>query len=199
VCHFLVLIAQLTVALPFLEGGYARNRDVFVAGGIGWTLIAVGLAAVRFGPRIGSLGESAVAQRLRQMNFARMKPILIWFVVLGVADIVFQRVTAASFGAEIPWTAMVARIPILYAAISLPSLGNLGTRELAWAWCFQDFAPRETLIAYALATNFVFLVMNVGLGVLFLPRALELVSQVRKAREAGAAPEPPLLSDPADP
>lgn len=199
VCHFLVLIGQLTITLPFLEGGYERNRDVFVAGGIGWALIAAGVAIVRFGPRIGSFGKTVIAERLRQVEFSRVRPILIWFVFLAAADVVFQRITAASFGADIPWTAMVARIPILYAAISLPSLGNLGTRELAWAWCFQDFAPRETLIAYALATNAVFLVMNVALGVLFLPRALELVSQVRKAREEGEAVETPLLSDPADP
>jgi hypothetical protein len=198
-CHTLVLVGQITIALPFLEGGYERNRDAFVAAGAGWLIvIAIGLA-VRVGPRLGYFGASTIAQRLEQVDLRRMRPILGWFVVLGAADVVFQRVTAASFGAEIPWMAMVARIPLLYAAISLPSLGNLGTRELAWAWCFQEFAPRDTLVAYALATNATFLVLNVAIGIVFLPRALELVSEVRKAKDEGAAVQTPLLSDPADP
>lgn len=199
VCHTLVMLGQLTLALPFLDGGYARNRDVYVFAAFGWAATAIALLLVRFGPRIGYWRASSLAQRIERFELARMRPILGWFVVLAAMDVVFQRVTAASFGAVIPWWEMVARIPILYAAISVPSLGNFGTRELAWAWCFQDFAPRDVLVAYALATNATFLVLNVLIGIVFLPKALELVSEVRKAKADGTPVQTPLLSDPADP
>jgi len=199
VCHTVVMLAQLTLALPFLDGGYARNRDVYLFGALGWGATLVGFALVRFGPRIGFWRANALAQRVAQFDLRRLRPILGWFVLLAALDVVFQRVTAASFGAVIPWWEMVARIPLLYAAISVPSLGNLGTRELAWAWCFQEFAPRDVLVAYALATNATFLVLNVLIGVVFLPKALELVSEVKKAKAEGAPVQAPLLSDPADP
>jgi hypothetical protein len=198
-CHMMVLLAQVTLCLPLLEGGLAANRDVVIAATIGWLTVLVGWALVRFGPRLGLFGGRSLAERVAKLDLRRMRPILGWFVVLGILDIVFQRTTAAAFGATIPWTAMTARIPILYAAISLPSLGNLGTRELAWAWCFEEFAPRDVLVAYALATNATFIVLNVAIGALFLPRALELLAQVRREKEAGAPVQPPLLSDPADP
>jgi len=63
---------------------------------------------------------------------------------------------------------LAARIPVLYLALSIPTLGNFGTRELTWAALFADYADRDTLIAYALATNAVFLLINLALGLLFL-------------------------------
>ncbi|HBZ72285.1 MAG TPA: hypothetical protein DEP35_22150 [Deltaproteobacteria bacterium] len=122
-----------------------------------------------------------------------------FFILLASADIVLVRVTSASFGIRIPWWALAARIPLLYTAISLPSLGNFGTRELAWAACFSDFGTRDQLIAYAFVTNTTFLVLNVLVGVLFLPRALELIAEVRRARASGAAFPEPLFTDPSDP
>ena len=46
---------------------------------------------------------------------------------------------------------------------------------------------REALIAYAFATNAIFLALSVAIGVVFLPRALDLVLHVRASRAAGVA------------
>ena len=44
-----------------------------------------------------------------------------------------------------------------------------------------------------------FLILNVLVGVLFLPRALELIAEVRRARASGTALPEQLLTDPSDP
>lgn len=199
VCHFLVMLGQATLVLPLLDGGYERNHEIYVFAAVGWSLTLITATLIRFGPSLGIGFATALARRIEAFEFSRMRPILGWFVVLAALDVVFQRITAASFGAVIPWLEMTARIPILYAAILVPSLGNLGTRELAWAWCFKEFASRDSLVAYALATNATFLFLNLAIGVFYLPKALELLSEVRRAKASGTPVEPTLLSDPTDP
>jgi len=93
---------------------------------------------------------------------------------------------------------LVARIPLLYVALFLPAFGSFGTRELAWVACFSEFAPRDVLIAYAFSTNTLFFVLNVILGVLFLPHALGLIARLRQARAYGEAVPKPLLHDGSD-
>jgi hypothetical protein len=93
----------------------------------------------------------------------------------------------------------MARLPILYAILTLPSLGNFGTREAAWAFLYGDLADPAALHACALATNTGFLLLNVLIGAAFLPRALELLAEVRRARAEGAPVEGALLHDAGDP
>ena len=73
-------------------------------------------------------------------------------------------------------------------------------RAVTWLWAalFADNADRDTLIAYSLATNTVFLLLNLAIGLLFLPRALQLLAAVRNARREGEALPQPLLHDPTD-
>ncbi|HVP30208.1 MAG TPA: hypothetical protein VMW35_13725 [Myxococcota bacterium] len=198
-CHVLVLVGQASLALPFLDGGYAANRDVVIGVAAGWTVVVGAALMVRVGPRLGSVVGMRMAAWLERMDLRAFWPIVASFAGLGLVDITVQKWTTASFGLAIPWSALVARIPILYAVMTVPSLGNFGTRELAWAHFFGEFGDRDRLVAYAFATNASFLVMNVVIGVCFLPRALELVAEVRRAREAGAPVDGPLLVDRSDP
>ena len=55
------------------------------------------------------------------------------------------------------------------------------------------------LIAYAFATNAIFLVLHVVIGVVFLPRAIDLITRMRAARAEGMPLPEPLLRDPIDP
>ncbi len=198
-CHTFVLLLQATLALVFLQGGYQANRDVVIAASIGWLTVAIAVVLVRAGSVLRWVARSSLGEWLAGLHLRPLAPFLGWFMLLAAADVVVQKWTAESFGIHIPWWALAARIPILYAALSVPSLGNFGTRELAWVGCFADFADRDTLIAYAFATNATFLVLNVVLGVAFLPRAIELVTELRRARLAGTEVPAPLLSDPSDP
>ena len=109
-----------------------------------------------------------------------------------------QGLASRAFGNEIPWVSLFARIPVMYFAISVPSFGNFGTRELAWSWLFEESAPAENLIAYAFATNTIFMVMHFVIGVLFLRRAVELTRAVRAASREGERPPSPILRDSID-
>ena len=99
----------------------------------------------------------------------------------------------------IPWTALVARIPI-----ALPgALGSLG-RQLRRARVHLGGALRastarqDALFAYAFATNSVFLLLNVLIGAVFFRRAFELATEVRRSARSRQLPEP-LLRDAIDP
>ena len=87
----------------------------------------------------------------------------------------------------------------MYFLISVPSLGNFGTRELAWSNLFEGEATRESLVAFAFATNTVFLAMHVLIGAMFISRAITLTRGLREARRSGDAVPEPLLRDSIDP
>ena len=163
--------------------------------------IVLGLA---IGVRISANGSTRIpgARRVRdwleRFPLREIRPFFLGFLALTIFDVVIQGLASRAFGLDIAWTALAARIPLLYLALVIPSLGNFGTRELAWAGLFSEFGSRDALIAYAFAVNSVFLILNVLIGTLFLKRALELVGEVRRAREAGEPAPAPLLRDPTD-
>ena len=200
ICHFLVLALQVTVTLPFLPGSFESNRDVFIAAGITWFVVLV----LAIGVRVSATGSTRIpgAKRVRnwleRFPLREIRPFFFGFLAFTIFDVVIQGLASRAFGVDIAWTALAARIPLLYLALVTPSLGNFGTRELAWAGLFSEFGERDSLIAYAFAVNSVFLILNVLIGTLFIKRALELVGEVRRARKAGEPAPAPLLRDPAD-
>jgi Lysylphosphatidylglycerol synthase TM region len=200
VCHLLVLLCQMTLALPFLEGGIGGNRDVLVTAVVTWIAVGVAAVAVRLSARraVPIRGTVRLRAWLERFPLRELRPFFLGFVGLTIFDILIQGLGSRAFGVEIPWTALAARIPLLYLALVIPTLGNFGTREVAWAALFDDFGDRSTLIAYALAVNGIFLVINLVLGLAFLARALELLAAVRRAQREGAAVPEPILHDPTD-
>jgi hypothetical protein len=198
-CHFVVLLSQATLSLLLSGAGSAGNRDVAWSVGIGWVVLAVGLVGLRTRRSFGWLSGSGLGALLDRMSWRRLLPFFGALICMAGLDVLIQGLAVRSFGLSIPWLALAARIPLLYAALSLPSFGSFGTRELGWAAAFSGFAPHDALIAYAFATNAIFLVMNIVVGGLFLPRAIELVAQLRRAESRGEAVPEPLLHDAVDP
>jgi hypothetical protein len=200
VCHFLVLLAQSTLSLPLLGRDLlVGHRDVLTAVGTGWATLVAVVLLVRLGPALGLGFALRVRAWIERVDWAGLRPIILGFVALGATDVVVQKLTAASFGIDLPWAEVIARLPILYAVLTLPSLGNFGTREAAWGLLFGEFAEPTRLQACALATNATFLLLNVSIGMLFLPRALALLDGLRAARRAGSAWSESLLTHPVDP
>ena len=127
-----------------------------------------------------------------------MRLFFLGFVSLSVFDVVVQGLASRAFGVSIAWGELAARIPLVYFSFVIPTLGNFGTRELAWAALFSEFGTRDALLAYAFAVNAIFLLINVLLGVVFLSSGLKLVAGMRRAqREGEPVPHPP-LHDPTD-
>lgn len=198
VCHLFVMLMQATLALPLLDGGIAGNRDVAITAGILWCVVIGGSFAVRWSRHHEVRGLGRVTDFLERFPLRTIVPFLLAFVGVTIFDVLIQGLATRAFNAPIEWTALMARIPLLYLALVVPSLGNFGTRELAWAGLFEGHAARDELIAFALATNGVFLVLNLVLGLVFLPRALSLIREFRRRQKAGEPVSTPILHDPVD-
>jgi hypothetical protein len=198
--HFVVMLCVMTVALPFVGGGPAANRGTWTAAATLWgVVIAIAIAVRLSGSRkVRIPGIAGLRNWLGRFSLRDLRPFFLGFAALTFFDVTIQGLASRAFGIPIDWIALAARIPLLYLALSVPTLGNFGTREVAWAALFAEFGDRDHLIAYALAVNAVFLVINLLLGLIFLPRALQLVAAVRRAHREGAPVPEPLLHDPTD-
>jgi hypothetical protein len=196
--HLVVLLAQASLALPFLPGGPAANRDVAAVTGIGWVLVAVPALALRSGPLRRSRWLASTVRWLEGLRPGAIAPFFAWFAALAAFDVLIQGLASRSFGIPIPWIDLAARIPLLYFALSVPSVGNFGVREFTWAALFDEHGSDDALFAYAFATNAVFLLLNVLIGTLFLRRAFDLLVEVRRTAREHELPEP-LLRDAIDP
>ena len=199
VCHFLVLLLQATLSLGLLADGPKGNPDVLTLVVLGWSVVAFVAVSVRMGWWRRLLEAAGVASRLGHLSASQLLPWVGLFILFATLDVLIQGSATRAFGVSVDWTALMARIPLMYVVMALPSLGNFGTREIAWTYCFAEFGTREALIAYALWTNVIFLIMHVLIGTLFFGRALELLREVRRARREGEELPRPLLHDAIDP
>jgi hypothetical protein len=201
ITHLIVLLCQATLALVFLSGGPGAHRDVTLVAVLGWTFVGSLALGMRLAPSASRAipGVSRVIRLLDRISVARLLPFCGWFALLAALDVFIQGLASRAFGLEIAWSALLGRIPILYIALSIPSFGNFGTRELTWAALFSEYGSRSSLIAFAFATNGLFLLLNVLIGVVFLPRAITLLTEFRRARRQGLEIPEPLLHDASDP
>lgn len=196
--HLLVLLGQASLALPFLPGGPEANRDVLLAVVAGWTFAALFALLVRSAAFRRHPVGARTAGWLEGVSVRALLPFFGWFAALGAFDVLIQGIASHAFGVPIPWMSLIARIPLLYLALSIPSVGNFGVREFTWASLFQDHGDQDALFAYAFATNAIFLILNVLIGVLFFRRAFQLAMEVRRSSRTQSLPEP-LLRDAIDP
>jgi len=198
--HALVMLLQMTVALPFVEGPISENRSVLVTILVLWVVVAGFGVALRLSVTrpVRLPGVTRVRAWLVRFRARDVRLFFLGFVSLSVFDVVVQGLASRAFGVSIGWGELAARIPLVYFSFVIPTLGNFGTRELAWAALFSEFGTRDALIAYAFAVNAIFLLINVLLGVVFLSRGLALVAGMRRAQQEGEpVPQPP-LHDPTD-
>lgn len=196
--HLMVLLVQMSIALPFAPGGIAANRGIITTAVVAWSLLILFALLLRIAPQARIPGLHTMAIWIRHLSFRSIAPFFVWFAALAAFDVIIQGFASRAFGVPIPWSALIARIPVLYMALSLPSVGNFGVREFTWAGLFADFGDEDALVAYAFATNAVFLVWNVLLGVAFLRIALRLLLDVRRTREEGERVPEPILHDALD-
>jgi len=180
--HFLVLLAQGTLALGFVAQDQVQFTLIASVVGIGWGTVAAFLVARRLGAvdRLYSwLRLDWIAGR---MTVRDLVPYLWVFGTFAAADVLIQGLASRAFGNVIDWTALAAGIPVMYFLMLVPSFGNFGTREIVWANLFHGYAESASLYAFALWTNVIFLIMHVLIGVVFLNRAVALLSDLRHRR-----------------
>jgi hypothetical protein len=197
--HFLVLLIQGTVVLPFVSRDLVQFSAITSVVTFGWLVVVAFVIA----HRLGAVDRLSRLFRLDfldgRVNLRDLLPYLWVFATFAVADIAIQGFASRAFGNSIDWIALTAGIPVLYFMMMLPSFGNFGTREIVWANIFHGYGSSASLYAFALWTNVIFLVMHVLIGVLFLKRSLALLSDLRRARGDVDSVRPPILRDAMDP
>jgi hypothetical protein len=79
---------------------------------------------------------------------------------------------AGSFGIHVPFTQMIAFLPIIFMIAALPiTVAHLGTTQAAWIFFFSAYAPPERLLVFSLAAHATFTTTRALLGILFAPKA----------------------------
>ena len=197
--HFLVLLIQGTLVLPFVPRDLVQFSAITSAVGFGWLIVVAFAIAHR-------LGAVDLLFRLFRLDFLDgrvslrdLLPYLWVFGTFAVADVAIQGFASRAFGNSIDWMALTAGIPVLYLMMLVPSFGNFGTREIIWAKLFHGYGSGASLYAFALWTNLIFLVMHVLIGVLFLKRSLTLLNDLRHTRGEMASVRSPILRDAMNP
>src|SRR5262245_2836039 len=112
------MTAQMTLALPLLEGGPANNRDVLVGVAVVWAIVLGSSLAAALSTR-GLLrwrGAEALRGWLERFPLRSLGPFWLGFAALAIFDVAIQWLASHAFGAPIPWTALAARLPLVYAA-----------------------------------------------------------------------------------
>ncbi|MBI3770961.1 MAG: flippase-like domain-containing protein [Deltaproteobacteria bacterium] len=77
------------------------------------------------------------------------------------------------FGMRLPYRELLLFLPIIFFSAALPiGAAHLGAPQFLWIYFFARYAPEPSLLAFSLATHFIFMIMNAALGLPFLPRAI---------------------------
>jgi hypothetical protein len=92
------------------------------------------------------------------------------------------------FGIEVPYRDLFVYLPIIFFSAALPiGVAHLGAPQLLWIYFFGRYAPEASLLAFSLATHFMFMILNAALGVPFLPRATRELMRGTEPAAAAAA------------
>ena len=186
IAQLTVLLVQCTLALPFLDEGLDANSDVAWTVAIGWSIFVGIWILGRLGVTATLMRRGGLERLHSQLNFKSVRPYLIFFTLLMSFDVLVQGIASRAFGIDIAWSALIARIPVFYLVLTIPSFGNFGTRELAWSRLFSNYGSTEELVAFALWTNVIFLIMHVIIGAAFVQRAIGMVRELRRQSRAGS-------------
>jgi len=123
-------------------------------------------------PRAGKIGSTEFLQ-----TFYRARPWQYLILLLMKTPNLFAAVTvywlaAPMFGFELPFTELLAYLPLIFLSTAIPAVAKLGPNQVAWVLFFRDRAPEANLVAFSLAAHLTFLVLNALIGLCFLKRAM---------------------------
>lgn len=187
--HFLVLLLQTTILLPIApEEAHPPGLKFLIS--FGWLVVA--LLCILWHMTRRSKIRIIVEVRTWASGVSRRKLVsyVFWFIGLASFDVIIQGLASRSFGVNIDWWCLAARLPFLYLGLSVPSIGNFGVREFVWSTIFQDQASSDLLVAYAFSMNALFVFFHVIIGSLFLQRAWPLLRELRgRSRKENSIPK----------
>ena len=138
----------------------------------------------RVAPRVRWLRDRTI---LRSFRLARPSQYLLLLLYKSpnflMATVVYW-FAVRCFDIPLPYGELLAFLPIIFFSAALPiGVAHLGAPQALWLYFFGGDPERDArLLAFSLATHFIFMIMNASLGIPFLPRASrELMRRERDA------------------
>jgi len=123
-------------------------------------------------PRRGRVGSLAIFRAFRLARPRHYLALLLYKTPNLLAAVTVHWLALPLFGMHVPFTTLLAFLPLVFFFAALPiAAAHLGPSQAAWWYFFQSYTPKENLVAYSLAAHLTFMVLNAGIGVLFLRRA----------------------------
>ena len=190
----MLVLLEVTKLICFAAAGFVAFPGgvppVFLAAAVGTALAWCGLLGLAGGE--STLGRVAAGIPLlhtfRRATSAQVLSILGLKGGLFLLSVLVHHQALRFFGIEIPLGALLAFLPVVYFVIALPiTVAHLGTAQAAWIFLFGSYAPAADLLAYSLAYQASFVLAQVVLGLIFLPRAYQdLFGRARADRPAVA-------------
>ena len=153
--------------------------------------IAVGFVALRMSIPLGPFDR---VRNLSIFEATRTTPVPL-LLVLGVLRVIFALtfvsvigVCCRAFGLQVPWTFLLASVPILIVVAMIPSVAGLGTGQVAFVAIFGRYGDEQTLLACSLAFSTGLIILRAGMGLLFAGEfAREAIGVARKDAATPAA------------
>lgn len=182
--HFMVLLLQTTILLP-MAPAETHPDGIKLLIFLGWSLVVLFGTLWRISQRSKNRFLAKIRLWLTAVSRRQLVSYLFWFIGLALFDVIVQGFASRSFGINIDWWCLAARLPFLYLGLTAPSIGNFGVREFVWSTLFQDQASSDALVAYAFSMNALFVLFHVVIGGLFFQRAWILLVEIRSNRREG--------------
>jgi hypothetical protein len=134
------------------------------------------------------LADARAARLLRSFRLARPRHYVLLLLYKApnflMATVVYY-FALQCFGIHLPYLDLVLYLPIIFFSAALPiGVAHLGAPQFFWLYFFGERAPAASVLAFSLATHFIFMIMNAALGLPFLPRAARELMGGRPAARA---------------
>jgi len=154
-------VTALGTSAPAMRGGVAIGL---------MAAIVLGFLALRTRTSLGPLdrirelsvfdaARTTPAAKLLLLGSLRLLFALVFVSLIGVC--------CSAFGIEVPWTFLLAAVPLLIVVAMIPSVAGLGTGQIAFVSIFSRYGNEETLLACSLAFSAGLIILRAGMGLLF--------------------------------
>lgn len=164
---YVVFIAAFAIALTYVRHGFAPLTRVLQA-------------LARLSGRESSYTPRSVGPRARILHTLQSAGVRHYLLALlykapnFFLAILVHYLAVQQFGLQIPFLVLLAFLPVVFLAASLPiTVAHLGTSQAAWLFFFSAYGAEARLLAYSLAAHFTFMALNSLIGLCFLRRALQ--------------------------
>ncbi len=171
---FIALIEMYQLAFYSFLGAVAHGFDPRAPWGVYAFMGAYLVVHLWFfsKPRGGKLGTMPIFAAFRAAHVSQYLKLLLYKTPNLLMAIVVHWLALPLFGLHVPFLALLTYLPIVFFVAALPiAAAHLGPSQFAWQYFLSDYADGAKLVAYSLAAHLMFMVMNAGLGLLFLRRA----------------------------